>query len=282
MKDKHKREKALKEILEQKNNGDNSMDACVVVEGGAQLAPTKSNGMVLTNEVVDITDDAVDSTANVPQMIQVITSSAAVPPPPLPLVPPAPSVIPVPYSTAMNNNFEAKMVTPSKLKSLTNLPLPPGTNLSELVNAKTPSPPHESPLPVPVPPPSLTKAKETPVPAPKGKKSLLNLPMPAMVAGSEDVSGDEDESPRKLTGANGRGMVMLSKKPYKMVKRPIILNRRNSRSAVGPGPGGLDWGERSVDVFQVLDQIGEGTYGQVRKFYPQRRITLPLPHLLGL
>ena len=28
---------------------------------------------------------------------------------------------------------------------------------------------------------------------------------------------------------------------------------------------GCDWGERCVDVFNILSQIGEGTYGQVYK-----------------
>lgn len=133
-------------------------------------------------------------------------------------------------------------------KTLTKLPLPPGTNVSELVNAKTPSPPRSP------------RAKSASAITSNKKGGLLNLPMPPMVPGSEDVSGDElDLSPRQ--GANGSHLT--PNKKTRLFKRPIILNRRNSRSAVGPGPGGLDWGERSVDVFEVLVQIGEGTYGQV-------------------
>lgn len=269
VKDKHKRKKVLQDILDQKNNGDNSADACVIINDSSAASLSSTNGisMVLPpTEIVEIADDVVDNSVNVPQRIQVITSMPSamaleLPPPPLPppmvFMPTAVINSAAAAPAPTNNNIDPKAIamTP-KVKSLTqHLPLPPGTNLSELANAKTPSPPH-SPSDA-----NNSKPKEATPAVPKAKKSLLNLPMPAMVAGSEDVSGDEDlESPRKAGGANG-GRILSGKK--KIVARPVILNRRNSRSAVGPGPGGLDWGERSVDVFQVLDQIGEGTYGQV-------------------
>lgn len=89
------------------------------------------------------------------------------------------------------------------------------------------------------------------------KKGLLNLPMPPMVPGSEDLSGDDDyiSSPNPANRSKHGGS--NSKKEPKR-KRPTILNRRNSRSQAIK-----DWGERCVDVFEVLAQIGEGTYGQV-------------------
>lgn len=89
------------------------------------------------------------------------------------------------------------------------------------------------------------------------KKGLLNLPMPPMVPGSEDLSGDDDyiSSPNPANRSKHGGS--NSKKEPKR-KRPTILNRRNSRSQAIK-----DWGERCVDVFEVIAQIGEGTYGQV-------------------
>lgn len=90
------------------------------------------------------------------------------------------------------------------------------------------------------------------------KKGLLNLPMPPMVPGSEDLSGDDDyiSSPNPANRSKHGGS--NSKKEPKR-KRPTILNRRNSRSQAIK-----DWGERCVDVFEVIAQIGEGTYGQVK------------------
>ncbi|XP_058457540.1 cyclin-dependent kinase 12 isoform X2 [Malaya genurostris] len=100
-----------------------------------------------------------------------------------------------------------------------------------------------------------------------GKKGVLNLPMPPMVPGSEDLSGDDDigsppslsDTPTKKSSKYGK-----SKKPR---GRPRILTRRYSRNMSGPmsASGGKDWGERCVDVFDMIEQIGEGTYGQVYK-----------------
>ncbi|KAL1373837.1 hypothetical protein pipiens_001683 [Culex pipiens pipiens] len=104
------------------------------------------------------------------------------------------------------------------------------------------------------------------------KKGLLNLPMPPMVPGSEDLSGDEDigsppsvsGTPTKRSSGKYGSKSGSSKKPK---GRPRILMRRHSRNMLGPmsASGGKDWGERAVDVFDMIEQIGEGTYGQVYK-----------------
>lgn len=97
------------------------------------------------------------------------------------------------------------------------------------------------------------------------KGGLLTLPMPPMVPGSEDLSGDDEyiSSPissgrsAQKQNSTGAGSSNSARKEVKR-KRPTILNRRNSRSQTIK-----DWGERCVDVFEVIAQIGEGTYGQV-------------------
>lgn len=100
------------------------------------------------------------------------------------------------------------------------------------------------------------------------RKGLLALPMPRMVPGSEDLSGDDDylsspsASVRSGYKHNNTHSSSSGTRRETRRKRPTILNRRNSRTQVNK-----DWGERCVDVFEVIAQIGEGTYGQViRRF----------------
>lgn len=196
--------------------------------------------------------------------------------------------IPVINSTSSNVvNVQAAVAvikttyTIAKPRNLTKLPMPPGVSVTELDDTTTPSPPRSvSPVisvgastapPLPSPAVLLSSQQQIAgtashklhqhklkdIVAPPGRKGLLNLPMPPMVPGSEDLSGDDDiigspsRSPKK-DGGNSDSSTVVKR------KRPTILNRRNSRSALIK-----DWGERSVDVFQVIAQIGEGTYGQV-------------------
>lgn len=175
----------------------------------------------------------------------------------------------------------------SKPKSLTALPMPPGISAADLAIATTPSPPSEynskSNSSAHKVSNNSASSSSTPAANTNANKSLLNLPMPPMVPGGEELSGDEDDvinSPEDFDIANtssnaakggadgatndataGNGKISNSKGSTNAAtakrKRPVILNRRDSRNQV------RDWGERCVDVFEMIAQIGEGTYGQV-------------------
>jgi len=51
--------------------------------------------------------------------------------------------------------------------------------------------------------------------------------------------------------------------PNVKIKRPKVLYRRRNTKSAAANP--IDWGEQCVDMFEVINQIGEGTYGQVYK-----------------
>jgi hypothetical protein len=81
---------------------------------------------------------------------------------------------------------------------------------------------------------------------------------------------------RRQVGINARFTTMKStfKSQTGKIKRPrIIHKRRGSKSNFYPEE---DWGERCVDVFEMIAQIGEGTYGQVYKASDRRTSEYPL------
>lgn len=86
------------------------------------------------------------------------------------------------------------------------------------------------------------------------------------LAGTEDLSpGDEIScSPGSMEAAIG-GMSRSGPRPK--LKRPRIVNKPRPARPIRPAsPSQLgDWGERCVDVYERINHIGEGTYGQVHQ-----------------
>lgn len=344
VKDKHKRNKVLQELMEKKD-GDNSNtetatannsvetidadDNSTQSTGSAQVANGKSSmclvDIPMPNPTADVMSNA-KSNDNV-DLVDGVNNSTTMgilpPPPPPPLHLEADGTKPIgetivssatTTTTNHNNTNNQNSLTPVILSStnstrtasphllttktdstsnnnnnnhlptikqtfnigghkrnLTKLPMPPGVNMADLENITTPSPPGSlSPASIVTQAPTVQViAKPFVREMPPVKKGLLNLPMPPMVPGSEDLSGDDDiiGSPLPSIGdsnkmdlsivGEGGGHNSGDGGSLVMRKRPQILHRRNSRSAM------KEWGERCVDVFEVITQIGEGTYGQV-------------------
>ncbi|BFF98707.1 cyclin-dependent kinase 12 [Drosophila madeirensis] len=281
VKDRHKRQKALEEIIErqEENSNSNSNGALTIndnsssIDGntpnvadcrstgatggvGATPAPAAGGGGMTSNGL-EIPSSCGGGGAGSKPDLDVNNI-------PMPnkehdlLVPnPGPSSdVPDSSSTALKTTTLAAAISANrnnhKPKSLTSLPMPPGMNAMDLVNAPSPSPPHST----------LKKEyDEKTVSNSNANKSLLNLPMPPVIPGSEELSGDDDviDSPEDFDATGGSGMHGHGSGHGALRRRPVILNRRDSRNNV------RDWGERCVDVFEMIAQIGEGTYGQVYK-----------------
>lgn len=186
------------------------------------------------------------------------------------------NIPPKPQDTQVLDKAKPTVPTSTKPKSLTALPMPPGITAADLALATTPSPPHSHhSVTVNAKQQNTSTSKKGTLSATSAaanpansNKSLLNLPMPPMVPGSEDLSGDDEliNSPEDFDNMGGStsnssncGSKANKNSTETKRKRPVILNRRDSRNNV------RDWGERCVDVFEMIAQIGEGTYGQVYK-----------------
>lgn len=125
--------------------------------------------------------------------------------------------------------------------SITKLPMPPGINLEDIDSPTSPS--------TPPPNSSLNDSK------PSRFSVLKDLPMPPMIDGTEDLSPDEDGISTPPSGSQSS-----QRRPQPSQFRPKILAAKRQDRILTD-----DWSERCVEVFNIIAQIGEGTYGQVYK-----------------
>uniref|UniRef100_A0A8D8RSL5 Cyclin-dependent kinase 12 n=1 Tax=Cacopsylla melanoneura TaxID=428564 RepID=A0A8D8RSL5_9HEMI len=246
---------------------------------GETIGESNSN-----NNTTDNTPSAVPS----PVVLQPTDPVPAPVPVPVPVpVPPVANSHSVP---AVNNTptpaptaavlpvVAAPRSVPPVSRSLTKLPLPPGTRLTEFDMVDSPPTPTHSPI-------RPTHTVITPTPTQPAKRGIRDLPMPPVVSGADELSPEDDftsgggDSSGRISssldrnmkvGINARYTTMKSvfKSQTGKIKRPrIIHKRRGSKSNFYPEE---DWGERCVDVFEMIAQIGEGTYGQVYKASDRR------------
>ncbi|XP_026496091.2 cyclin-dependent kinase 12 isoform X2 [Vanessa tameamea] len=309
VKDKHKRAKKLQEILEQKEESQggassnasmsNNPDTFTIDELSSNTADSliqisKENGdnNNTKTDVVDIpmpvpvpeaVPTAAEDESELPQAtpapppqppdvgdkptangevsesscsekIEVVQQKPPTPPITAPPLPKGGSVVEEVY---LNN----QQPPPPKPKSLTKLPMPPNTQVEDLKTLANDSP-MSTPSPSPVKKPDKPK-----------RTGIMNLPMPPVIPGSEELSGDELDgstpppAPRPTHSYSHVFSARKTGNAGSKLKRPRILKRRGSKvvPVATPTHHAKDWGEKCVDGFQVITQIGEGTYGQVYK-----------------
>lgn len=268
VKDRHKRQKALKEIIERQEENSNSNGALTINENSSSV----EGNTPTVGENRSSTFLAAQSSANAtPNGILGGKTDLDVNNIPMPnkdndtfKLNPTTVGTDITDASASNLSLALKSNANQKPKSLTALPMPPGMSAADLVNAPTPSPPEVGKETTTKSVKKLSLEEKNQTANANANKSLLNLPMPPVIPGSEELSGDDDviDSPEDFDTPSGNSN-STNQNPNANAsqaaarRRPVILNRRDSRNNV------RDWGERCVDVFEVIAQIGEGTYGQV-------------------
>ena len=83
-----------------------------------------------------------------------------------------------------------------------------------------------------------------------GKKSrLLDMPLPM-------VSEDDDSLGGNPVGGPGN-------KSGKKKRKPKVIGKIIPPTKISED--GCEWGERCIDIYEIVDKVGEGTYGEVFK-----------------
>ena len=146
---------------------------------------------------------------------------------PIPTEPTTPPQLPPVYSAPMS------------------VPLPTSVCSSEARNRRMDLPPS----------PQQLQSNSGKSPPRKNKSLVKDLPMPSVISGAEELSPDEDTS--GMTPPSSGEMLVKGPKPKSL--RPLIYGKKSDSMTT------KDWGVRCVDTFEMVAQIGEGTYGQVYK-----------------
>ncbi|KAJ8981732.1 hypothetical protein NQ317_008993 [Molorchus minor] len=263
VKDKHKRELELRKLeqnlLENKNNEmrsenekeaqQNEREAEEKEELDGQLVDRDdtSNMTPLPMDIDDIPIPETEPTKLNDIELPNCNNTASPDKPKSPPTPPLPVTQPQKTAVTTSSSSSGSVTSTSQAKERNETPYAAGIDQAELEAIE--SPPSRSPSPLPVRP-------KTPP-----KKGIKDLPMPPVIPGTEELSGD-DEVVTTPPRNNIKVVEKVKPAPKPKLKRPTILKRKGSRNFQ---TSGKDWGERCVDMFEVIAQIGEGTYGQVYK-----------------
>merc|ERR1719362_2631789 len=149
---------------------------------------------------------------------------------------------------------------------------PPDTHM----NGSNRVPPPEPPLPL--------KSRPRSLPGPPGGLEG-NLEVPMDLEDSPPPSAQQQEPPKKkLSKIMALPLPKMDSehngaKPLRACAKPIVIDKVQ----VGPmTEDGRDWGERCVDMYKIVDKVGEGTYGEVYKATPPPEMLIENGELLAL
>jgi len=152
---------------------------------------------------------------------------------------------------------------------------PPPVNGASL-RLSHPGGPLGTPDQYPPPLPPVVKSRPKSLPGPPGGLEM-------------NLDRGPQSPPQKPPEANKRSKIMSLPLPkidaeqngdkIKKVRQPIVIDK------VQAGPmteDGRDWGERCVDMYKIVDKVGEGTYGEVYKATPPPELNIEPGELLAL
>ena len=150
----------------------------------------------------------------------------------------------------------SEMSTENHLKQvnedLQNLPpLPPsGLPAAPLPSDEPPPLPPDEEKPPPPPAPTLPPLPLPPVfPGSPGESPVIESPRSEVKPQESPKTNETSNSAEVSAAVSSQNETPLSS-PESTPKTPADSN---------------EWGERCVDMFQIMEQVGEGTYGQVYK-----------------
>lgn len=133
-----------------------------------------------------------------------------------------------------------------------------------------------------------TPDRQPPVPPNLNKSRPRNLPGPPggieMNLDREAHSPPQQKPEKKLSKIMSLPLPKMDSdqngdKAAKMLKKPVVIDKVQ----VGPMcEDGRDWGERCVDMYKIVDKVGEGTYGEVYKATPPPELNIEAGELLAL
>uniref|UniRef100_A0A7M5V9H4 Protein kinase domain-containing protein n=1 Tax=Clytia hemisphaerica TaxID=252671 RepID=A0A7M5V9H4_9CNID len=176
-----------------------------------------------------------------------------------------------PQGPVMSKNNQANNMPPLD-KNLTVKSLPPSTLQTEIKSSKQPPPPLISPPPKPALPPPPPQTSLPPPPPPDEMKArgdeappLPPLPLPPVIPEISDISPEPiSNSDNDFTNKDIEKPVNGSQSNSVESSRPVSRNSFD-RSVTNSPDADTEWGERCVDMFEIMKIVGEGTYGQVYK-----------------